>query len=85
MAKVEISDRARAIAEEQASAHGYATADAFIEALLLLDDKSDGVEHQPWFREKIEQSLASGSAGKLTRERISQLVQEGIALAKNDR
>ncbi len=84
MAKVEISDKARSVAQERATANGYATADEYVEA-LILDGELDAVERQPWFRKKIEESLASGTAGTLTRERISQLVQEGIDLAKNDR
>jgi hypothetical protein len=40
--------------------------------------------NQPWLQEKIEEGLKSGDAGLLTRERLKQLVDEGIALAEKD-
>ncbi len=40
------------------------------------------VAYRDWLRAQIAEGLASGDAGELTRQRINQLVEEGIALAK---
>jgi hypothetical protein len=81
--KIEISQEAYSVAAQQASENGFATADEYIDAVLRDDlDDLDAIVAQPWFAQKIEEGLASPDAGELTRERIDQLVQEGIALAK---
>ncbi|MEJ1967715.1 MAG: hypothetical protein WDN03_03615 [Rhizomicrobium sp.] len=84
--KIEISEEARAVAEREAAASGFATADAYVEALLLGDvDDLDAIVGQPWFVKKIEEGEASPIVGELTPERITQLVQQGIARAKRDK
>jgi hypothetical protein len=82
---VKISEKARAVAAERAAENGYASADEYIEALLLDDVELDELARQPWFIEKIEEGLASGDAGEATKARIDQLVREGIELAKQDK
>ena len=85
-AVIEISEKARSAAEEQAAANGFATVGEYVEALLLDDpDDLDAIMNQSWFLKKIEEGLASEDAGELTKERIARLVQEGIALAKRDK
>lgn len=82
-AKIEISPAAHAIAEKNATAGGFATVGEYVEALLLDDrDELDALVSQPWFIKMIEEGEASPVAGELTHERIQQLVQQGIDLAK---
>ncbi len=83
--KIEISEKARAAAEDQAAANGFASVEDYVEALLLDDLDLDAIVRQPWFLKKIEEGEASPIAGELTHERIQQLVQQGIDLAKRDK
>ena len=82
-AVIEISEKARCAAEEQAAANGFATVEEYVESLLLDDqDDLDTIMRQPRVLKMIEEGLASDDAGELTAERIDQLVDEGIARAK---
>jgi len=81
---VKISPKARHLAEEKVTREGYASVDDYVDA-LILDDNLDELLNQPWLQEKIEEGLRSGNAGLLTRERLRELVDEGIALAEKDR
>ena len=78
--RIEISGEALAAAERGAAETGLSSANEYIEALLT--DDYDAFFSQPWVREKIDEGLASPDAGPLTREGLSQIVQEGLALAK---
>lgn len=78
--RIEISEEALAAAERGAAEVGMSSANEYIEALLT--DDYDAFFCQPWVREKIEEGLASPDAGPFTREALSQIVQEGLALAK---
>ena len=82
-ATIEISEEARRAATELASANGFQTADAYIEALLL--DDLGAVTSQPWLREKIAEGRASPIVGALTDERVRDLVEAGIQRAKRRR
>jgi hypothetical protein len=79
---VKISPRARSLAEENSAKEGFSSVDAYVDALILEDSLEDFVR-EPWLRKKIEEGLASPVAGELTRERIAQIVEEGIALAEH--
>lgn len=81
---VRISPKARHLAEEKVSREGYSSVDDYVDA-LILDDNLDELLNQSWLQEKIEEGLKSGDAGPLTREKLRQLVDEGIALAGKDR
>jgi 16S rRNA G1207 methylase RsmC len=82
-AQIEISEEALAAAEKNAADNGFASANEYIESLLLDDDAElDAIARQPWFQKKIEEGLASPIVGELTPELIDQLVQEGIARAQ---
>jgi hypothetical protein len=76
-----ISPKARSLAEERVAREGYSSVEDYVDA-LILDDNFDELLNQPWLQEKIEEGLKSGDAGLLTRERLRQLVDEGIALAE---
>lgn len=78
--RIEISEEALAAAEKGAAETGLSSANEYIEALLT--DDCDAFFNQSWVGEKIDQGLASPDAGQLTREFLSQIVQEGLALAK---
>lgn len=78
-ARIEISQEALAAAEKNATAGGFATADAYVEALLL--DDYDAIVRQTWFQKKVAEGETSPIVGELTRERVSQLVQQGIGRA----
>ncbi len=78
--KIQVSKEAHAAAEKDAFAAGFATADEYVEALLLED--YDAITQQPWFRQKIEEGEASPIVGELTPARVTQLVQQGIERAK---
>ena len=82
-AKIEISEEARDVALELAIANGFASADDYVEALLL--DDLDAVIAQPWFRAKIAEGEASPVVGPLTAARVHELVQAGIQRAKRRR
>jgi hypothetical protein len=78
---IKISPRARSLAEENSTREGYSSVDDYVEA-LILQDNFDDILGQSWLLEKIKEGLASPVAGELTRERIGQLVEEGIALTE---
>ena len=80
---VKISPKARHLAEEKVTREGYSSIEDYVDA-LILDDNFDELLTQPWLQEKIEEGLRSGDAGLLTRERLRQLIDEGIALAGKD-
>ena len=81
---VKISAKARHLAEERVTREGYSSVDDYVDA-LILDDNFNELLNQTWLQEKIEEGLNSGDAGLLTRERLRQLVDEGIALAERDK
>ena len=78
---VTISDRARSVAEKRVAEEGFSSIDQYVDSLILEDDL-DAVLQQDWFRAKIEEGLNSPDVGELTRERIADLVREGIEAAK---
>lgn len=78
---VTISDRARSVAEKRVAEEGFSSIDQYVDS-LILDDNLDAVLQQDWFRAKIEEGLNSPDVGELTRERIADLVREGIEAAK---
>ncbi len=82
-AKIEISQEALAVAAKNAAEAGFSSADEYIESLVM--DDYDAFFRQPWVKQKIEEGLSSPDAGELTRDVIAQLVQEGIALAKQEK
>jgi hypothetical protein len=79
-ATVELSEDAREYAENRAREEGMSTAGDYIETLIR--DDYELVLGQEWLRRQIEDGLKSPDAGELTRARISELVEEGIARAK---
>ncbi|HWA88415.1 MAG TPA: hypothetical protein VG889_00155 [Rhizomicrobium sp.] len=79
-ATITISKRAFELAEKRAAEQGVSP-EAYVDELIAIDSLEDLFD-QAWIREKIEEGLASPIAGELTRERIAQLVEEGIALAE---
>ena len=79
-ATVTISRKACDLAEKRAAEVGLSWPDEYVEELILSDDLDHALNHS-WLREKIEEGLASGSAGELTRDVLSQLVEDGIARA----
>jgi hypothetical protein len=81
---VKISPRARQVAEENSAREGYSSVDDYVDALILEDGFEDFLR-RPWLQDKIEEGIKSGSAGSLTRERLREIVDEGIALAEKDR
>jgi hypothetical protein len=78
-----LSDKAYAIAEKQAKEYGCDSVEAYLNQILEQDDEN--WEMPQWMEEAIDEGLASPSAGVLTRERIHELVQEGLALAALDK
>jgi len=81
---IKISAKARNFAEERVAREEYSSVDDYVDA-LILDDNFNELLQQPWLQKKIEEGLKSGPAGELTRERLKQLIAEGIALAEKDR
>ncbi|HEY8696002.1 MAG TPA: hypothetical protein VIM02_00160 [Rhizomicrobium sp.] len=75
-----LSDRAQALAEERARDEGFESVAAYLDA-LIEDDRTDAVV-QDWMHKRIEEGLASPSAGEMTKEKLDRLVDEGIARAK---
>ena len=67
-------------AEQKASEEGFESLAAYVDA-LIRDDADIGLD-QEWIRQRIEEGLASGSAGPLTADRLEALLSEGMARAK---
>jgi len=82
-ATITISKRALELAEKRAAEEGVSP-EEYVDGLIAGDSLEDLLE-QPWLRSKIEEGLASPIVGELTRERVAQLVEEGIALAERRR
>jgi hypothetical protein len=78
---VKISPRARSLAEENSAREGFSSVDDYVDA-LILEGSGEDLAREPWLRKKIEEGLASPVAGEFTRERITQLVEEGISLTE---
>jgi hypothetical protein len=74
---ITLSEDARAIAAKRAREEGFDSIEAYIDA-LIEDDRQTG-QMQAWMRVRLEEGLASPSAGELTEEKVKQLVGEGIA------
>ena len=77
---VTISEQARALAEKRAREEGFGSVDEYVDALIREDKEENSI--RGWMRERIEEGLASPSAGELTRSRPDRLVTEGIARVK---
>jgi hypothetical protein len=75
-----LSDRAQALAEERAKDQGFESVEAYLDA-LIEDDGADAIM-QDWMRKRIEEGLASPSAGEMTKEKLDRLIDEGIARAQ---
>ncbi|HTQ13881.1 MAG TPA: hypothetical protein VMH86_08390 [Rhizomicrobium sp.] len=74
------SDRAFALAERWAQADGYESVEAYVDALIESD--SDDAPMPGWMRQRLSDGLASPSAGERTREKLRNLVSEGVARAR---
>lgn len=80
---IAISKRALELAEKRAAQEGVSP-EKYVDE-LIADDSLDHALEDAWFRQKIEEGLKSGDAGLLTRERLRQLVNEGMSLADRDK
>jgi hypothetical protein len=76
---ISLSDELRGIAVKRAEEEGFESLDAYIGA-LIEEDRRDMVA-TGWLLERLEEGLKSGPAGPLTREKVEQLIAEGIARA----
>jgi hypothetical protein len=74
---ITLSEDARALAAKRAQEEGFDSIESYIGA-LIEDDRQAG-QMQAWMRMRLEEGLASPSAGELTEEKVKQLVGEGIA------
>ena len=81
---VKLSPRAHSLAEKNSAREGYSSVDDYVDA-LILEDSFEDLLRQPWLLKKIEEGLASPVVGELTRERLREIVDEGIALAEKGR
>ena len=77
---VEVSDAEHLRLEKRAQERGFSSLSDYLNAVLrdeaLLDFDQD------WLRQQIDEGLASGDAGPLTRETLHQLVSEGVERSK---
>ncbi len=78
---VTISEQARALAEERARQEGFASVDDYVDALIREDKEESSV--RGWMHRRIEEGLASPSAGELTRNKLDRLVSEEVARIKS--
>lgn len=74
---VMLSPHARALAEEQARADGFESVEAYVDALIEMD-RQDAVVTD-WMRKRIEEGLASPSAGPISKEKLDALYARGMA------
>ena len=76
MKNISISDEAQAIAEKRAEEQGFDSIESYLDALVAEDQSNATLA--PWMRARLEEGVASPSAGPLTRKKLHELVQEGI-------
>jgi hypothetical protein len=76
---VTLSERTRSIAESRAREEGFPSVDAYVDALIEEDRETSAI--QGWMKARIEEGLASPSAGELTRDKLRRLVSEGVSRA----
>jgi len=78
---IELTRDAFERAEARAREEGLSSAEAYVEN-LILDDNLEEILAQDWVRKALEEGDRSPDAGELTRERIRELVRQGIDRAK---
>lgn len=72
-----LSDDLRAKAEQRMRDEGFESLEAYVGALINDDaETSIGLD---LLRQRIEEGLASGNAGPVSREKVERLIGEGIA------
>ena len=76
---ISIPDELRVLAVKRAEEGGFESLDDYVRT-LIEDDQKDQVA-AGWLLSRLEEGLASPSSGPLTREKLDQLVQEGIKRA----
>ena len=76
---ITLSEDARALAVKRAQEEGFDSLGDYIGALIEDDRHAD--QMSAWIRARLEQGLASPSAGELTQEKVEHLIGEGIACA----
>lgn len=76
---VVISDKALARAEARAREEGFASVSDYLDALIEDDGRESKIAD--WVRARLEEGIASGNTGDMTREKLDRLVGEGIARA----
>lgn len=74
---ITLSKEAQALAEERAREEGFESIDAYVGTLIEEDGQAGIIRN--WMRERLEQGLASPSAGDLTESKLQCLIGEGIA------
>jgi hypothetical protein len=80
-----LSDKAYAIAEERAKEYGCDSVETYLNQILEEREDDEAVDIPEWMEKAIDEGLASGPSEPLTREKLHQLVHEGIALAAQDK
>jgi hypothetical protein len=78
---IELTRDAFERAEARAREEGLGSAEAYVES-LIHDDDLENILAQDWIQRALEEGERSPDAGELTRERIKDLVQQGINRAK---
>jgi len=76
---ITLSEDAQALAVKRAREEGFESVEAYIDALIEDDKQTSSM--RAWMRTRLEEGLASPSAGELTQEKLERLVGEGIARA----
>jgi hypothetical protein len=76
---ITLSQEAQALAARRAREEGFNSVEDYVGA-LIEDDRQTG-SMRAWMRARLEQGLASPSAGELTQDKLERLVGEGIARA----
>ena len=74
---ITLSEEAQALAEKRAREEGFESVDAYVGALIEEDGQTGTI--RGWMRERLEQGLASPTAGELTESKLQRLIGEGIA------
>ena len=73
---ITLSPKALSLAQSRADADGFSSVDAYVEALIQEDQAQVVVQDR--ISQRVEEGLASPSAGAFTKDKLKRLVSEGI-------
>lgn len=74
---ITLSEQAHAQAQKRAREGGFESIEAYVDALIEDDRQAERIAD--WMRLRLEQGLASPTAGEMSESKFQKLIDEGIA------